>query len=278
MKVNIAKTTGFCFGVKRAIDTALQTSKEHKNVYMLGDIVHNETVTNKVMAEGIKKISKLSKNNGDILLIRAHGAPIKTLRDAKKFGYKIVDATCPMVKEIHKVAQKDESAGYTVIIIGDKKHDEVIGIKGNLKNSPFVIDPSKKFPAKKVESLNKISIVVQSTQNIEEVLNVVKKISSKVKNVKFNNTICNPTTQRQKAAKDIPSKNDIVIVIGSKTSANTKRLFEISNEINPKTYWIQKDTDIKKAWFKNAGTIGILAGASTPEETIQRTAEKIKGF
>ncbi|MHB8154427.1 MAG: bifunctional 4-hydroxy-3-methylbut-2-enyl diphosphate reductase/30S ribosomal protein S1, partial [Candidatus Omnitrophota bacterium] len=130
MEIHLAKSAGFCFGVKKAITTALETAKTKKPVFMLGNIVHNEKVVKQIQAMGIKKISRLSSGRGKTLLIRAHGCSKHTLKQALKLGYKIIDATCPMVKEIHKIARKLENQGYQIIIIGDKRHDEVLGIIG----------------------------------------------------------------------------------------------------------------------------------------------------
>ncbi len=134
MEIHLAKSAGFCFGVKKAITTALETAKTKKPVFMLGDIVHNEEVVTQIQQTGIKKINRLTSGKGKTLLIRAHGCSRHTLKQALKLGYNIIDATCPMVKEIHKIASKLERNGYQVIIIGDKQHDEVQGIVGQLKS------------------------------------------------------------------------------------------------------------------------------------------------
>jgi 4-hydroxy-3-methylbut-2-en-1-yl diphosphate reductase len=276
MKINLAKSAGFCFGVKRALDIAFQTAGSGKKVFMLGDIVHNEDVIKEVRKSGIKKIYRLSRGKGNILLIRAHGACIATLKKAAAAGYRIVDATCPMVKEIHKIAKGKERDGYTVIIIGDRKHDEVHGIIGQLKNKAVVIDASGKIPLGKIKGIKKAAVLSQSTQNLEKVTAIVKKLKRHIKEVKFFNTICLPTRIKQQEIKILPRKNDIMIIIGSKTSANTRRLFEISRALNKRTYWIRSEQEINPVWFKNAKTAGITAGASTPEWITKKVIGYIK--
>ena len=169
MKVNLAKSSGFCFGVQRALNIALQQASGENDIYMLGDIVHNNNVVELIKKSGIKKTYRLNPGKGKTLLIRAHGASLATFNKAKKLGYNIIDATCPMVKEIHKIAREAEKKGFNIIIIGDKKHDEVQGIAGQLKKKAVIIDSRDKSPISKIKKIKKAAVVVQSTQNIEKV-------------------------------------------------------------------------------------------------------------
>ncbi len=269
MNVNLAKSAGFCFGVKRALDIALSTAKSNNNVFMLGDIVHNEEVVCRIRKKGIKKIKKLGSGIGKTLLIRAHGAGRDILNKAKRSEYEIVDATCPMVKEIHNIAARMEAKGYQIIVIGDKKHDEVLGIIGQLRNKAIVIDDIKRIDQDKIRKINKACVVVQSTQNLETVTDIVESLKKLIKKLKFFNTICGPTRMKQEEIKKIPLNNDAVVIIGSKNSANTRRLYEIAKSINPRSYWINSKEEIKPIWFKEVNNVGVAAGASTPETTIQ---------
>ncbi|MFH1398263.1 MAG: 4-hydroxy-3-methylbut-2-enyl diphosphate reductase [Candidatus Omnitrophota bacterium] len=269
MKVNLAESAGFCFGVKRALDIALRTIKVNKNVFMLGDIVHNEEVVNQIRKAGINKIKKPGLGIGKTLLIRAHGTGRGILNKAKRSGYKIVDATCPMVKEIHNIAARMELRGYQIIVIGDKKHDEVLGIIGQLCNKAIVIDDINLIEQDKIGKIDKACVVVQSTQNLETVTDIIGSLKKQIKELKFFNTICGPTRMKQQEIKKIPLNNDAVVIIGSKKSANTRRLYEISKSINSKSYWINSKKEIKPAWFRLVNSIGVTAGASTPETTIQ---------
>jgi 4-hydroxy-3-methylbut-2-enyl diphosphate reductase len=276
MKINLARSAGFCFGVQRALDIAFKTAGSGAKVYMLGNIVHNEDVIKEVQKAGIKKISKLSAGKNRVLLIRAHGASIETFEKAHLLGYKIVDATCPMVKEIHKIAKNAEEKGYKIIIIGDKKHDEVHGIIGQLKNPAVIIDSPEHIPFEKIKTAKKAAVLSQSTQNLEKVLKIVKILKAHIKELKFFNTICRPTRLKQEEIKTLPLENDSIIIIGSKTSANTRRLFEIAKALNPRTYWVQSKKELSPRWFKDAKTVGITAGASTPQWITQEVIEYIE--
>lgn len=280
MKINLAKHAGFCLGVKRALKIALELAKSGSCVEMLGDIVHNEVVVKQINESGIKKITALKKGLNKTLLIRAHGCSKDIIKKADKLGYKIVDATCPMVKEIHKIAVEMENKNYRIIIIGDKKHAEVHGIAGQLRKKAIIIDLSETIPFAKIRKENKAAVVVQSTQNLEKVLKIVALLKKHIKVLKFFNTICSPTRLKQKEIKAMPLENDVMLIIGSKASANTKRLFEISKSINKRSYRIQSKDDIRQGWFKGAKTVGITSGSSTPDKTSQeviRYLNKISG-
>jgi len=212
---------------------------------------------------------------GKTLLIRAHGCSKKTLKQAKRLGYSIIDATCPMVKEIHGIAKKLEDSGYQIIVIGDKQHDEVQGIIGQLKSKVIVIDKPKNIP-KRVNTIKKAAVVVQSTQNLDNVLKILDLLRKHIPNINFHNTICNPTKAKQNEVKNMPLENDVMIIIGSKESANTKRIYEISKSLNKKSHWINSAGQIKKNWFENAKGVGVTAGASTPQSSIDEVIQKIK--
>lgn len=278
MKITIAKSAGFCFGVKRALAIAFKTAKNSRNACMLGDIVHNEEVVSQIKKTGIKKISKLANGKDRTLLIRAHGAPLNTINKAQKCGYRIIDATCPMVKEIHRIAARMEGLGYKIIIIGDKKHDEVQGIMGQLKGKAMVIHDSSDMPIKRISKIKKAAVVVQSTQNLDKALTMVKRLKLYTKELKFFNTICQPTRIKQKEIKTLPLANDVMIIIGSKTSANTRRLYEIAKCLNKKSYWVNSKNDIRKEWFEKAETVGVASGASTPEATTKKIVAYIRSL
>ena len=269
MKISLAKSAGFCFGVKRAINISLHTAATRKNVYMLSDIVHNEEVVRQIHEAGIKKIKRLGNGKGKVLLLSAHGAANKTIEKAKQLGYEIIDATCPMVKDIHKIAINTENTCRKVVIIGDKKHNEVQGIIGQLKNKAIVIDNIDNIPYGSIKKIKKASVVVQSTQNIDKALKIVKVLKKYIPELKFFNTVCRPTRIKQEEIKTMPRENDVMIIIGSKNSANTKRLYEISKPLNNRSYWVNTKEGIKPEWLKGANKIGVTAGASTPKSTIK---------
>ncbi len=245
---------------------------------MLGDIVHNEDVIKEIAKSGVQKISRLTKGKNKILLIRAHGAGQNTFNKAFSLGYKIVDATCPRVKEIHKIAKQMEQQEYSIIIIGDKRHDEVRGIIGQLTNKAIVIDKIETISLQKISQIKKAAVLCQSTQKLDKVIEIVKILKRHIKKLQFFNTICRPTRIKQEEIKHLPLDNDVMIIIGSKTSANTRRLFEISKSLNPRSFWVQSKKDIKSAWFKNINNVAITSGASTPDWITQDIIEEIKNI
>jgi 4-hydroxy-3-methylbut-2-enyl diphosphate reductase len=181
-----------------------------------------------------------------------------------------------MVKEIHKIARQLEDRGYRIIIIGDKKHDEVAGIIGQLNSQAIVIDKLKDIPLGKIKKISKAGIVVQSTQNQDKLALILELLHRHIPEISFHNTICNPTRTKQNEVKVMPLKNTVMIIIGSKTSANTKRIFQISKSLNKNSYWVNSAQEIKKGWLVNAKNVGVSAGASTPETTIRDVLLRIK--
>ena len=226
MEINLAKTAGFCFGVKRAIKIALETAEKSPDIEMLGDIVHNEEVIKQVSEKGIQKVSKLSHGKDKKLIIRAHGVEKNIFEDAEKLGYSIVDATCPMVTEIHEIVKEMENNGHKIIIIGDEDHAEVKGIAGQLSEKPFIISIKDSIPYPEIENINKAAIVIQSTQMLENAEEIHEALKPHISELKFFNTICKTTKLKQAEIKTLPLENDVVIIIGSKTSANTNRRSE----------------------------------------------------
>lgn len=276
MKIHLAKSSGFCFGVRRALGIAMETAKSGKTVEMLGDIVHNETVVKEIKRAGIKKIKRMKSGKNKILLIRAHGTARDTFTKAQRLGYKIVDATCPMVKEIHRIVSRMEKKGYRIIVIGDKKHDEVSGIVGRIRKKAVIIDNIEHIPRKTLSKIKRAAVVVQSTQNMDKIIQIVKVLENQIPELKFFNTVCRPTRLKQKEIKTLPLENDVMVIIGSKKSANTRRLYEISRSLNRKTYWVQSKKDLKPAWFKNIRNVGVTSGASTPVVTTMEVIDRIK--
>ncbi len=278
MKVNLAQSAGFCAGVKRAVQLALKDAALFPGrIFMLGDIVHNAVVVDKLQRAGIKVVKSLSQiPRGSTILIRAHGSRPSVYRAARRRGLRIVDATCPMVAEIHHQAIKLQKAGLTVAIIGDAKHDEVLGIAGELKH-PFILsreEDVEKLP----RSTKKIGLVVQSTQSLAQVKKIVSALLDRFADVRLINTICAPTLAHQREIYRLPGENDAIVIVGSRKSANTKRLFEIAASLNHRTYWIETASDLKRLWFKGVKKIGVTAGASTPDEVIKKVVTTLKGY
>jgi len=242
----------------------MELGEKKKNVYVLGDIVHNSFVVMDLESKGVKKINRIKSSKNSILIISAHGASEKTFIKAKEYGYKIIDATCPKVKDIYKIAQRLEKTR-KIIIIGDSGHGEVKGIAGQLKRKPLTIESPKDVSRKKLIGIKKAAVVTQSTQTLENINMIMERLVKIIPDVELHNTTCQITRIKQKEISSLPEGNDVVLIIGSRTSANTKRLYQIARTINKKTYWIECSDDLKISWFKNATSVGIMAGASTPD-------------
>ena len=274
MKILLAKNAGYCFGVRDAVDMAYDTAKEHGDVYMLGHIVHNENVVNDLDKAGAKVVDSLDKvPNGRPVLLRAHGTHVDTWKEAKQKNMNIVDATCPLVRDIHDEIKQLEADGRKIIIIGDHGHDEVVGIASQVKNPMIVATPEE---AIKLRKTKRAGVVSQSTQTIENVQEIVNILMNKVVDLRFINTICFPTKRNQEQIKELSEKCDVMFVIGSFTSANSKRLTDLSKERNKRSYQVTCALDINEKWLEDCNVVGISAGASTPDNIIEEVLERIK--
>ena len=274
MKILVAKSAGYCFGVRDAVKVAYETSKNEGDVFMLGTIVHNERVVENLEKSGAKVVENLDQVPKDKpLLFRAHGTSPEIIDEAKSKNMNIVDATCPLVIEIHEEIKKLEKEGRRTIIIGDHGHDEVVGIAAQVKK-PIII--SSKKEALELGKMKRAGVVTQSTQMIENVQEIINVLMKKVYDLRFVNTICYPTRRNHEQIKDLAKKCDIMVVIGSFTSANSKRLTQIAKEINHKSYQVTNADELKEEWFRDIETIGVSAGASTPDETIQEVVNQLK--
>lgn len=274
MKILLAKNAGYCFGVRDAVDMAYDTAKEHGDVYMLGHIVHNENVVNDLDKAGAKVVDSLDKvPEGRPVLLRAHGTHVDTWKEAKQKNMNIVDATCPLVRDIHDEIKQLEADGRKIIIIGDHGHDEVVGIASQVKNPMIVATPEE---AIKLRKTKRAGVVSQSTQTIENVQEIVNILMNKVVDLRFINTICFPTKRNQEQIKELSEKCDVMFVIGSFTSANSKRLTDLSKERNKRSYQVTCALDINEKWLEDCNVVGISAGASTPDNIIEEVLERIK--
>lgn len=272
-KLDIAKDCGFCSGVKNAIKKAKDSTEKYGKVAMLSNIVHNEKVVKDLTEIGIVVVNSIDEIGKMPLLLQAHGTESDIIKEVKKRKIEIIDATCPLVKHIHNEVKKLENENRKIVIIGDHKHDEVKGIASQVSASNVVSTVSE---AGDISNAEKIGIVSQSTQMVENYENIVKKISTKTENLKAINTICKPSKNNQNEVKRIAKENEVVLIIGSFTSANTKRLHKISKEINSKSYQIQSWQDVKNSWFAGVNKIGITAGASTPDELIEEVKNNLE--
>ena len=274
MKIFLAKNAGYCFGVRDAVQLAYDTAQDDGDVYMLGHIVHNENVVEKLDKAGAKVVETLDQvPNGKPILFRAHGTHVDTWKKAQEKNMNIIDATCPLVEEIHDEIKILEKEGRKIIIIGDHGHDEVIGIASQVKNAVIVANPDE---ANDLRKTKKAGVVSQSTQTIENVQEIINILMSKVFDLRFVNTICFPTKRNQEQIKELAEACDLMIVIGSFTSANSKRLTQLAKERNKLSFQVTCANDVDESWLENVETVGISAGASTPDNIINEVIDKIK--
>ncbi len=272
LKITIAENAGFCYGVMRAIKMADDALKEFKKIYSLGPIIHNPQVVEQYEEKGLIVSEDLNKIDAPVL-IRSHGVPPEIYNEITQRELKYIDATCPFVKEAQDYVKQMHDEGYTIVIFGDKNHPEVKAHFGYAKYGAFIINSPKE--AKDIKS-EKIGVVSQTTQSIELFSETIAELSKNSKEMKVYNTICDATEKRQKSARQLSKESDVMIVIGGKNSANTRKLYEICKSYCEKTYYIETEDEIDNEWFKGAKNAGITAGASTPSYIIERVYNKIK--
>jgi 4-hydroxy-3-methylbut-2-enyl diphosphate reductase len=273
VKITIAKSAGFCFGVKRAIDLAQDIASKNSDVYTFGPLIHNPQEVARLEKENIKVVEDYSKIEKGVLVLRTHGIPLDIYENlSKKENIKIVDAACPFVKKAQDIIKELSKDSEQIVIVGEKKHPEVVALVSYGKGKCLVVED--KNDVKNVKKTDIIYIVSQTTQSpkkFEEIVNEISKISQ----VKVFNTICRATFDRQSAAAKLAKEVDVMIVIGGKNSGNTTRLYQICSNIT-KTYHIEDVGEIEPAWFDKVETVGITAGASTPDWIIENIKRRIK--
>ena len=276
MKILLAKDAGYCFGVRDAVDLAYDTAKNEGEVFMLGDIVHNENVVQELEETGVRVVNSLDQvPDNKPILFRAHGTVPEIWKESKKRVMDVVDATCPLVTEIHEEVRKLDSEDRKIIIIGDHGHDEVNGIKEQVKNAIVIANPEE---AMQLRKMKRAGVVSQSTQMIENVQEIINILMTKVFDLRFVNTICFPTRRNHEQIKSLSEICDIMIVIGSFTSANSKRLTELAKMRNKRTFQVTCADDLETDWFQISDTVGISAGASTPDNIINEVLGAIKSI
>jgi len=274
MKIFLARDAGYCFGVRDAVNLAYDTAKTHGEVYMLGTIVHNERVIENLSNAGAKVVERLDDVPKDKpLLFRAHGTSPELWKNADKKNLDLIDATCPLVTEIHDEIKKLEEEGRNTIIIGDHGHDEVVAIAAQVCNPIIIANVDE---AKALRKMKKAGAVSQSTQMIENVQEIMNVLMEKVFDLRFINTICFPTRRNHEQIKELAVQCDVMIVIGSFTSANSKRLTQLALERNKRSFQVTTAEELDMSWFNDCETVGISAGASTPDELINDVIKYIK--
>ena len=282
MEVIRAKTAGFCFGVKRAVDTVyeqLEKASESTTIYTYGPIIHNEEVVKDMKQKGIivlQSEAELDVLTEGTVIIRSHGVEKAIYDKLNAKGIKIVDATCPFVKKIHNIVQKESTSGNYIIIVGNPQHPEVEGIRGWAGIKAVVVQTKEDIDKLIIPENEKVCVVSQTTFNYNKFKELVEIILKKSYDVSVLNTICNATKERQTEAQRIAEEVDAMIVIGDKHSSNTQKLFEICKNACKDTYYIQTLDDLDMNQLGSVETVGITAGASTPNNIIEEVQNNVR--
>ena len=282
MEVIRAKTAGFCFGVKRAVDTVyeqLEKASESTTIYTYGPIIHNEEVVKDMKQKGVivlQSEAELDVLTEGTVIIRSHGVEKAIYDKLNAQGIKIVDATCPFVKKIHNIVQKESTNGNYIIIVGNPQHPEVEGIRGWAGTKATVVQTKEDIDKLKIPENEKVCVVSQTTFNYNKFKELVEIILKKSYDVSVLNTICNATKERQTEAQHIAEEVDAMIVIGDKHSSNTQKLFEICKNACKDTYYIQTLDDLDMNQLGSVETVGITAGASTPNNIIEEVQNNVR--
>lgn len=270
----MAKSAGFCFGVRRALEM-VQTALEEKNscISSLGPLIHNPAVVSELEEKGLKVVKNIEEIPDGRVVIRSHGVGPGIYRYAVQKQLEVIDATCPFVKNVHELAVILKEQGYQVVIIGEKEHAEVKGVLDTVDGDALIISTLEDLDHQHFEL--KVGIISQTTQELTNFQSLIEKILPYTKECRIFNTICLATSQRQKEVAELSELVDLMIVVGGKNSANTCRLAEISRKNGTKTHHVETADEIEFGWFSGIGKVGITAGASTPDQQINAVISKI---
>jgi len=278
MEIKVAKNAGYCFGVKRAIEMVEETLKKYEGnrVYSLGEIIHNPQVVERLKRRGlivVRDIEDVEENS--TVIISAHGRSEEDIARLKKKGCKIVNATCPYVRLPQSIIKKMSSEGYLVILLGDREHPEVKGLVSFAKGENIrVVNTNEDFSGLEAD---KVAVLAQTTQNREDFNKLVNSLLGRFTEIRIFDTICDATKIRQEEAIKLAQEVDLMIVIGGRNSANTKRLYELSTRYCKRVLHIETEKEIDRSIIADAERIGITAGASTPNDIIKAVVERIRG-
>jgi 4-hydroxy-3-methylbut-2-enyl diphosphate reductase len=278
VRVAVAPGAGFCFGVKRALKIAFDAARRGDGaVVTLGPIIHNPQVVAKLEEEGLAVVQNLSDAPaGATLVVRSHGLGRAVLDEAAVRGLRIVDATCPFVKQAQDRARDLERDGYQVVVVGEERHPEVLSITGSLEEAASVVDGPGGL--EDLPQAPRVGVVCQTTQPLEHLKAVIDRLLESTGEVKVFNTICRATSERQRNALDLSARVDVMVVVGGKDSANTRRLWELCRETGRDAYHIETADELEPSWFEGKEEVGVTGGASTPQWIIDDVVRAIEGM
>ena len=277
MNIIVARSAGFCFGVRRATQMALEAAAGGEQIASLGPIIHSPQMVAKLEAMGVRVIDSVQEARQGRVIIRSHGITVQEREELVRRGLEIVDATCPFVKNAQNCAKMLDEEGYTLVLVGEREHPEVKGIVSYVRsNNVYVVatpDEARSLPA-----AQRLGIVAQTTQSSENLESVVRICLEKCSELRVIKTICDATSVRQNEAREIAGKVDVMLVIGGHNSANTTRLATICQAIVPRTYHIETASGMDPAWFDRVESVGVTAGASTPSWIIEEVLERLRSL
>lgn len=276
MEIILAKSAGFCFGVKRATQMAFDASSQYEQIHSLGPLIHSPQVVEQLEQQGVKVCHRVADIPCGAVVMRSHGITAEDLREIEEKKLDIIDATCPFVKKAQKFAAQLSDDGYLLVLVGEADHPEVQGICSYAKGEVVVI--TNAVEAQSVPNKNKICIIAQTTQSLENLQEIATVCLSRAKELRIYNTICDATTLRQREAREISAEVDLMLVIGGFNSANTTRLAHLCQEQQPCTYHIETADQLQADWFIGKNRVGITAGASAPDWIINDVLQQLESF
>ena len=274
MRIELASSYGFCFGVKRAIKIA----ENAKDAVTIGPIIHNNDEINRLNKNfNVKTLEGISEIDGEKkAIIRTHGITKGDLAELKKSDIKVIDATCPFVTKPQQICEKMSKEGYDIVIFGDEKHPEIKGVKSYAVGKVFVVLEESELEG--VKLAQKVAVISQTTRKVEKFMQIVNYLMLRVKEVRVFNTICNATFENQEAVKNLAVRADVMVVVGGKNSSNTKQLYLISKTACEDSYLVENELELERTWFEGKSLCGVSAGASTPDWIIQKVIDRLESF
>ncbi len=275
MDVKIARTAGFCWGVRRTVDQVMDVADHAgRPVVTLGPIIHNPQAVARMQEKGVRTVNAIAEvEAGTTVVVRTHGAVKSEMEAAKARGFEVVDGTCPYVKYPQAMAQRLSRQGYHVVIVGDANHAEVKGVISYAEGPCTVVRPGAPVPDLPDK---KVAVIAQTTCIGADFERIVGALALRHKEVRAVNTICSDTEERQDDARQLAREVDAVVVVGGKNSANTRHLAEICRAIQPRTWHVETEEELRPEWFRGCGTVGISAGASTPDWVVEGVAQRLR--
>lgn len=277
MKIIVAQDAGFCYGVKRATKAAFDAAAgENGPVFTLGALIHNPQVVARLEQAGVHAAKSLDEIGAGLAIIRSHGLPPDTKEALEARAGRVLDLTCPTVKAVQQRAADLASAGYRVVIIGDRHHPEVQAIAGYAGAEAIIVNSESEAAA--VPEGERIGVVMQTTHAAEACHGIVGALLNKAREVRVFNTLCDATSKRQKAALELAARVDVAIVVGGHNSANTSRLANLCRGLCQRTYHVETAAELERAWFEDAGIVGIAAGTSTPDWIIEEIVARLRSW